>query len=708
MATYYYIGGTTGRMATASDWSATNGGTALSSITWVYGDTAQIDSDASVDMTTTKTNNTPVNLIANANVTLTGTDSTYYEIFITGLTVGAGKSVSGLQCTVNYSGAFTFPLNLGAGATVAQINACCLGGTASFTPTGSVVSTATVTLFCADNHTYSTANSVCDVTLPNCSIGTLQISTYSTTYTIDVTLLVPANADWSTLDVSKGTARVAAKRLEYFENKTLSSTLQLIGSWTEIIIDDGVTVTGEMTARASREAANVPFSLGAGAKLNGTLTYDNGSGACTFSWTGTVDSTAEIAKVMHPGGSTNYAVRINLPGCKVGIDTGKEGTKSSASTYIVPDATVFTKFVHSLVFTKPVTLQRTNSGTIKLVGSAYFCNVTTSNVIALELSGNAAQVIQSPNVSSGMGWDPDVPILLNKTNGSVSLTQYAVTANTAHDTLLLSGQCPEITLCDTTNLTNVSGSVNVASIGPIKLVADITCNSLVLADGVSSAYPTKVQIPSGHTLQSGGTTWGTNCLIDGADSTYGTYCSPCTNGVPNDSTDANYNVAAGISKTCLITAEQLDTPTNVKATFHTDSITITFSSVANASSYTLQSTTVANNGVPDWTDATLTTAFSSGDSVSTSHWNTVYCRVKAVGDNINYTDSDWSAVVRDHGTIDDGSGGTATVGPIFTVTEATAASLSSVTVTPGQLIVCTDTATMYVDTSTSVRKQIII
>lgn len=42
MATYYYIGGTTGSLTTPSDWSTTSGGSALSELIWADGDTASV------------------------------------------------------------------------------------------------------------------------------------------------------------------------------------------------------------------------------------------------------------------------------------------------------------------------------------------------------------------------------------------------------------------------------------------------------------------------------------------------------------------------------------------------------------------------------------------------------------------------------------------------------------------------------------------
>lgn len=65
MATYYYIGGATGAMRTASDWSTTSGGSALSSITWCSGDTMVVDSDAVItsDLVVASTTNATSGLL---------------------------------------------------------------------------------------------------------------------------------------------------------------------------------------------------------------------------------------------------------------------------------------------------------------------------------------------------------------------------------------------------------------------------------------------------------------------------------------------------------------------------------------------------------------------------------------------------------------------------------------------------------------------
>ncbi len=182
---------------------------------------------------------------------------------------------------------------------------------------------------------------------------------------------------------------------------------------------------------------------------------------------------------------------------------------------------------------------------------------TINNATSINLVGNSNQQILSINTISGYGIDPDVPIIIDKELGSVNIIQYSSSANKAHDALLVSGSCPTIMINDLASANTALGeSYTAASYGPIKLNGDLTCDSLLMANGVSSTYPTLVQIPSGKTLQSSATTWGTNSIIDGDGSTYGTYCTACTGGVQNATGTAN--VASGINATCLVTVTPLE------------------------------------------------------------------------------------------------------------------------------------------------------
>lgn len=277
--------------------------------------------------------------------------------------------------------------------------------------------------------------------------------------------------------------------------------------------------------------------------------------------------------------------------------------------------------------------------------------LTFSNIAAVEMNGPGAQQLCLPNGSASDGLTADIPVLLNKTSGSVNIIQstFNTFANTAHDPLVISGTCPTIFINDY-NAAYAAGCLynsNLpASHGPIQLNGDLSCGSLVLSNGISETYPTKVLIPSGKTLNSDATTWGTNCRIDGVDTdsdsaadSFGTYCTTCSDDTnQDDADDPNYNVAAGIIKTCLVTGPtRLSAPVIGTAAAAISSITVPFTADENASSTTLEYGT-------DSAFAIKTTVASYDGSAVTGllSGTTYYYRLYSVGDGTNYSDSEYT------------------------------------------------------------------
>ncbi len=243
---------------------------------------------------------------------------------------------------------------------------------------------------------------------------------------------------------------------------------------------------------------------------------------------------------------------------------------------------------------------------------------------------------------------------------------------------------------------------------------------------------------------------------------------------------------------------QLSVPGNLTVSNRSrSSITLTFATVANASSYTLERTSEATDGTPVWTNAVSIAEYVSGTAVSgLTEDTTYYFRIKSIGDGTDYSDSAWSNTVSgqtklsidsvaitpsnpvvgtpctcqvtpsdatctyqwylgtdsviDHASTITGatsqtytptsdivgmtlicevtgtgeyetdyreqyaSTDQVTAAPVPLVTsmpfhpiETVSARLNSITITPGQLIICRDTGKLYIDCSTNERKMVV-
>lgn len=253
-----------------------------------------------------------------------------------------------------------------------------------------------------------------------------------------------------------------------------------------------------------------------------------------------------------------------LPDCLVSIKLSS-GTKSTWTLHLKCNTNTKIK---ELYLDCALHFYADSLDTIPVMGNIYTHSSIGSralefhNVSAFRLMGEGDQFIYSFNSAPGWGLDADTPVLLDKTLGSVTLIQYSDAlgvANTAHDPMVVSGACPTIIVDDIAAANAALGtSWTAMSYGPIRLNGNLTCESLTLANGVDATYPTRIEIPSGKTLQTTATTWGQNCEITGMDTdsdgtrdSFGVYKTTCTNGAPSDLVQTNYNVSTGITTLCL-------------------------------------------------------------------------------------------------------------------------------------------------------------
>lgn len=124
---YYYIGGASGSLATANDWSLTEGGDPLDTLTLADGDAFYIASDATIALSGTSAT-LAVKLVLAANVSLTGATSylsgieiaagktlnTAVSLYITGLSNRYFTATLGTNASIVFSGTATWIVNGGA------------------------------------------------------------------------------------------------------------------------------------------------------------------------------------------------------------------------------------------------------------------------------------------------------------------------------------------------------------------------------------------------------------------------------------------------------------------------------------------------------------------------------------------------------------------------------------------------------------------
>ena len=348
---------------------------------------------------------------------------------------------------------------------------------------------------------------------------------------------------------------------------------------------------------------------------------------------------------------------VTLPNAKLRLAFTPANTKGVTVAYmrITSDQTAFDQLILGanvgVHFTSDTQSSVKILGDLKALASINHTLAFDGTITTFEICGSGIQFIQARNESAGTGF-ADTPIWINKTTGDVHVVGYAINAaNSAHDTVLVSGAAPFIRL-------GAWGSA--LSLAPIQLNGDLVCSELHFGAANHTTTPEFfIEISAGKTLTSSTTVWEYgNIEINGADTdsdsiadSFGTYCTHCTdNTTHDDAPDSNYNVAAGITKTCLVPAAPAPTPLNVPANLNVAAtsahrLTPTFETVANAVSYTLEYTAIATDDIPDWTNGTTAANFVSGTAIADLTTGTpYYFRVKAVGDAVDFADSDWSQI----------------------------------------------------------------
>ena len=388
------------------------------------------------------------------------------------------------------------------------------------------------------------------------------------------------------------------------------------------------------TSGAFSNAAN--WSATSGGTALASLTWADGD-------TAVIDPAQDTTATVNWLG-VSARINLKLPGTnKNSVVTLNVDTDTLIGNYISPASNTTLALIASAA-------QR-----LKIAGHLrIFTAMSLTNITGIEFCGSGSQAFYSAYSLGSLMDFAAVPFVLNKTTGSVLCANGPTSGNNATTIsaprFLSLQPCPELRLNDYAGVNSLLGSnyTLANSTLPFGLAGDCEIQSLVLCNGLSATHPTALNIPSGATLKTGSTSWGTNCLIDGentntslstaARNSFGTYCTTCTDSVQDDADDTNYNVGANITKGCRVTGPpQLTAPTiNQVLIAGCQSAAVLFDAVTGASSYKVRySTTDPQTGDGE--------AYTSNYPIRGLTADTLYYfQIQAVGDGTTYSDSEWS------------------------------------------------------------------